>query len=298
MTAHHDELLTLRDWLRYAVSRFNCGNLFYGHGTTNAYDEAAWLILHTLHLSHEQLEPFLDARLTSDERAALGQIIERRIVERLPAAYLTNEAWLRDYRFYVDQRVIVPRSYFADLIFDEAFSPWIPEPEAVHAVLDLCTGSGCLAILLADAFPNATVDAVDISPEALEVARRNVRDHCLDQRIRLVQSDLFAGLAGRRYDLIISNPPYVTAEAIDELPPEFRHEPMLALAAGNDGLDVVRRLLVQARRHLAPDGVLAVEVGHNRVILEQAFPQLPMVWLSAASGDDKIFLVERDNLPE
>ena len=227
----------------------------------------------------------------------MGRIIERRVDERLPAAYLTNEAWLRDYRFYVDRRVIVPRSYFADLIFDEAFSPWFPDREVVRDVLDLCTGSGCLAILLADAFPNATVDAVDISADALEVARRNVRDHGLEERIRIVQSDLFGGLADRRYDLIICNPPYVTAEAMDSLPPEFRHEPMLALAAGDDGLDIVRQLLARAHSHLVPDGVLAVEVGHNRAIVEQAFPTLSMLWLSAASGEDKIFLVERDALP-
>ncbi|MBK6972848.1 MAG: 50S ribosomal protein L3 N(5)-glutamine methyltransferase [Sterolibacteriaceae bacterium] len=297
MTANHDELLTLRDWLRYAVSRFNSGGLFFGHGTTNAYDEAAWLILHTLHLPHDQLDPFLDARLTGDERIALARIIDRRVVERLPAAYLTGEAWLRDYRFHVDQRVIVPRSYFADLIFDDAFAPWLPDCEAVSNVLDLCTGSGCLAILLADAYPDAAVDAVDISADALEVARRNIGDHGLDQRIRLVQSDLFAGLADRRYDLIICNPPYVTAAAIDSLPPEYRHEPMLALAAGTDGLDVVRRVLALAGEHLGPNGILAVEVGHNRAIVEKAFPWLSMVWLSAASGEDKVFLVERCALP-
>lgn len=296
MTAIHDELLTLRDWLRYAVSRFNSGGLIFGHGTTNACDEAAWLLLHTLHLPHEQIDPFLDARLTGDERIALARIIDRRVVERLPAAYLTGEAWLRDYRFRVDQRVIVPRSFFADLIFDDAFSPWLQDRAAVGTVLDMCTGSGCLAILLAEAYPNATVDAVDISADALEVARRNIRDYGLDQRIRLVHSDLFDGLAGRRYDLIICNPPYVTAAAIDSLPPEFRHEPMLALAAGTDGLDAVRRLLALAADHLGPDGVLAVEVGHNRAIVEQAFPRLPMVWLSAASGEDKVFLVERGAL--
>lgn len=297
MTAIHDELLTVRDWLRYAVSRFNAAGLFYGHGTTNGYDEAAWLLLHTLHLQHEQLVTFLDARLTSDERSAFAATIEQRVGERLPAAYLTHEAWLRDYRFYVDQRVIVPRSYFADLIFDDAFSPWLRNREAVGKVLDLCTGSGCLAILLAGAYPNATVDAVDVSADALEVAKRNVSDHGLDQRIRVIQSDLFAELVGNRYDLIVCNPPYVTAEAIASLPPEYRHEPMLGLEAGADGLDFVRRLLVQAGDHLEPDGVLAVEVGHNRAIVDQAFPTLSMVWLSAASGDDKVFLIEAGALP-
>lgn len=297
MTAIHDELLTVRDWLRYAVSRFNASGLFYGHGTTNAYDEAAWLLLHTLHLQHEQLVTFFDARLTSDERTGFAAIIEQRVGERMPAAYLTHEAWLRDYRFYVDQRVIVPRSYFADLIFDDAFSPWLRNREAVGKVLDLCTGSGCLAILLADAYPNATVDAVDISADALEVAKRNISDHGVDQRIRVIQSDLFAELVGNRYDLIVCNPPYVTAEAIASLPPEYRHEPMLGLEAGTDGLDFVKRLLAQAGDHLEPDGVLAVEVGHNRAIVDQAFPTLSMVWLSAASGEDKVFLIEGSALP-
>lgn len=292
-----DALLTLRDWLRYAVSRFTAGGLFFGHGTTNAFDEAVWLILHTLHLSHDRLDPFLDARLTGDERIALRRVIDRRVNERLPASYLTNEAWLRDYRFYVDQRVIVPRSYFADLIFDDVFAAWLPDREAVGDALDMCTGSGCLAVLLADAYPNAAVDAVDVSADALEVARRNIGEHGLNQRIRLVASDLFAGLTGRRYDLIISNPPYVTAAAIDALPPEYRHEPMLALAAGTDGLGIVRRLLAEAGGYLVPDGVLAVEVGHNRALVERAFPHLPMVWLSAESGEDKVFLVERSALP-
>lgn len=297
MVEADDALLTLRDWLRYAVSRFTAGGLFFGHGTTNAFDEAVWLILHTLHLPHDRLEPFLDARLTGDERIALRRIIDRRVNERLPAAYLTHEAWLRDYRFYVDQRVIVPRSYFADLIFDDVFAAWLPDREAVGNALDMCTGSGCLAILLADAYPNAAVDAVDVSADALDVARRNIGQHGLDQRIRLVASDLFAGLAGHRYDLIICNPPYVSAAAIDALPPEYRHEPMLALAAGSDGLGIVRRLLAEAGGYLAPDGVMAVEVGHNRELVEQAFPHLPMVWLSAESGEDKVFLVERSALP-
>ncbi|MBK8335724.1 MAG: 50S ribosomal protein L3 N(5)-glutamine methyltransferase [Sterolibacteriaceae bacterium] len=297
MVEADDALLTLRDWLRYAVSRFTAGGLFFGHGTTNAFDEAVWLVLHTLHLPHDRLEPFLDARLTGDERIALRRVIDRRVNERLPAAYLTHEAWLRDYRFYVDQRVIVPRSYFADLIFDDVFAAWLPDREAVDNALDMCTGSGCLAVLLADAYPNAAVDAVDVSADALDVARRNIGEHGLDRRIRLVASDLFAGLAGRRYDVIISNPPYVGAAAINALPPEYRHEPMLALAAGSDGLGIVRRLLAEAGGYLAPDGVMAVEVGHNRELVELAFPHLPMVWLSAESGEDKVFLVERSALP-
>lgn len=295
-TGIENELLTLRDWLRYAVSRFTAAGVFYGHGTTNAFDEAVWLILHTLSLPHDRLEAFLDAKLAADERATVARMIDRRTVDRLPTAYLTNQAWLGDYRFYVDERVIVPRSYFADLIFDDAFAPWFPDPDSVSSVLDLCTGSGCLAILLADAYPNAVVDAVDISADALQVARRNIDEYGLSGRVAPIESDLFSALGKRRYDLIVCNPPYVTAEAIATLPVEYRHEPMLALAAGEDGLDVVRRLIAEAADHMTQHGVLAVEVGHNRAIMEEAYPDLPLIWLSAAHEDDKVFLLERDNL--
>ncbi len=295
-TGAENELFTIRDWLRYAVSRFTSAGVFFGHGTTNAFDEAAWLILHTLSLPHERLEIFLDARLSSDERLAVSRMIERRAVDRLPTAYLTNEAWLGNYRFHVDERVIVPRSYFADLIFEGAFAPWLAQPDAVSHVLDLCTGSGCLAILLADAYPNAMVDAVDISPDALQVARRNIDQHGLSDRVTPIESDLFSALGGRRYDLIVCNPPYVTAEAVAALPVEYRHEPLLALAAGEDGLDVVRRLLAEAAGHLNQHGILAVEVGHNRTIMEDAYPDLPLIWLSTAQEDDKVFLLERDDL--
>ena len=295
-TGIENELLTLRDWLRYAVSRFTAAGVFYGHGTTNAFDEAVWLILHTLSLPHDRLEAFLDAKLAADERATVARMIDRRTVDRLPTAYLTNQAWLGDYRFYVDERVIVPRSYFADLIFDDAFAPWFPDPDSVSSVLDLCTGSGCLAILLADAYPNAVVDAVDISADALQVARRNIDEYGLSGRVAPIESDLFSALGKRRYDLIVCNPPYVTAEAIATLPVEYRHEPMLALAAGEDGLDVVRRLIAEAADHMTQHGVLAVEVGHNRAIMEEAYPDLPLIWLSTAHEDDKVFLLERDNL--
>ncbi len=293
-----DELVSLRDWLRYAVSRFTEADLFFGHGCDNAYDEAIWLILHTLHLSPQpnRLDVFIDARLTRAERLAVQQILEQRIEERLPAAYLTHQAWLGEFSFYVDERVIVPRSYFAELLAD-GFSPWIAEPGQVKKALDLCTGSGCLAILMAHAFPDAKVDAVDLSADALAVARRNVADYALEERIELIASDLFTGLAGRRYDLIISNPPYVTAEAMRRLPREYRHEPQLALAAGEDGLDIVRRILSQARAHLEPGGLLAVEIGHNRDIVEHAFPGLPFTWLDTASGEGKIFLIQQQDLP-
>ncbi len=290
------ELVTLRDWLRYAVSRFRREGLFFGHGSTDAYDEAAWLLLHTLCLPLDRLEPFLDACITSEERQSLLQVIERRVTERMPAAYITNEAWLGDFRFYVDQRVIVPRSYFAELL-GEGFSPWIEDERSVADVLDLCTGSGCLAILMAHVFPNAHVVAADLSEDALDVARRNIADYQLGERVEAVRSDVFSGLQGRGFDLIVCNPPYVTAASMQDLPPEYRHEPDVALAAGADGLDVVRRVIAEAAPHLRPGGVLAVEVGHNRHIVEQAFPDLPLVWLSASGGDDKVFLLHAEDLP-
>ena len=291
-----DELLTLRDWLRYAVSRFNEAGLFFGHGCDNAYDEAVWLILHTLHLPNDHLEPFLDARLTQAERLAVHNVLQQRIARRLPAAYLTNQAWLGEFSFYVDERVIVPRSYFANLLEDE-FAPWLEAPEQVGSALDLCTGSGCLAILMAIAFPDAEVDAVDLSPAALAVARRNVADYGLEERVRPIESDLFDALGKRRYDLIVSNPPYVTSASMEALPPEYRHEPAMALAAGDDGLDIVRRILAEAGRHLNPGGLLAVEVGHNRDLVEEAFPDLPLTWIDTAGGDEKIFLIHREQLP-
>src|SRR5512145_656896 len=288
-------LRTVRDCLRFAVSRFNEAELFFGHGTENAYDEAAFLILHTLHLPLQRLEPFLDAALLQDEVRAVLSVLERRVTERRPAAYITREAWLGDYRFYVDERAIVPRSHIAELI-DEGFSAWLPAPDGVTDALDLCTGSGCLAILLGLAFPAARVDAVDLSPEALQVARLNIAEYGLDNRVMPVQSDLFAALAGRRYQLIVSNPPYVDAEAMRSLPPEYRHEPALALAAGADGMDVVRRILAQAPRHLLPGGIVVVEVGSGRAAFEAAFPQFEPTWLSTRAGDDLVFLLERDQL--
>ena len=290
-----NELSTLRDLMRFSVSRFSEAGLHFGHGSDNAWDESAYLLLHTLHLPLDRLEPFMDARLTGDERAAALRIIKRRITERLPAAYLTNEAWLGEYRFYVDQRVIVPRSHIAELL-REQLSPWIDDPWAVGRVLDLCTGSGCLAILAALAFPEACVDAVDISPDALAVARRNVDDYQLAARLRLVESNAFAGVAGERYDVIISNPPYVNAESMAALPEEYRREPELALASGEDGLDFVRIILKEAAAHLNPKGVLIVEIGNNQSELERAFPELPFTWLDTAAGDQFVFMLHREDL--
>ena len=286
---------TLRDLLRHAVTRFNTAGVFFGHGSSNAFDEAAYLILHALKLPLDQLDPFLDARLLPQEIATLLDLIERRAGQRLPAAYLTNEAWLGEYRFYVDQRVIVPRSFIAELI-PEQFAPWVADPDAVENVLELCTGSGCLAIMLADAFPHAHVDAVDISADALAVARRNVDEYGLQERIDLVESDLYRELPARRYDLIVTNPPYVNAGSMERLPPEYRHEPQLALAGGADGMDLVRKIVSGAAERLTNEGVLVVEIGNERVFAEATFADLELTWLSTSAGDDAVFLLTADQL--
>jgi ribosomal protein L3 glutamine methyltransferase len=290
------QLLTVRDWLRYAVSRFNAAKVHFGHGSQDVYDEAAYLVLRALHLPLDRLEPFLDARLLEHERNAVLDLIRRRSETRIPAAYLTREAWLGDFRFYVDERVIVPRSYFGELL-EDGLAPWIPDPDRIGCALDLCTGSGCLAILMAHAFSHARIDATDISADALAVAHRNVADYDLLQRITLVHSDLFAALDGRRYDLIISNPPYVDGESMRRLPAEYRHEPQLALEAGDDGLDAVRHILVAARQHLNAKGMLAVEVGHNRAAVEAAYPKTAFTWLESRSGGGMVFLLQRHQLP-
>lgn len=290
-----NELSTLRDLMRFAVSRFNEAGIFFGHGSDNAWDEAAYLLLHSLHLPVDQLDPYMDARLTGAERTSALETIRRRITERLPAAYLTKEAWLGDFRFYVDERVIVPRSHIAELL-REQLSPWVNDPWAVERVLDMCTGSGCLAILAADAFPEAAVDAVDLSPDALAVARINVEDYGLDERIRLIQSDAFFAIPDEKYDIIISNPPYVNAESMAGLPEEYRREPDMALASGEDGLDFVRTLLTEAAQHLNPDGILVVEIGHNKDELERAFPRLSFVWLDTSAGDRFVFMLRRKDL--
>jgi ribosomal protein L3 glutamine methyltransferase len=291
----HTELFTLRDWLRFAVSRFEEAELFYGHGTQNSFDEAAWLILAALHLPMDRLDTFLDAVITEAERKHLLHLIERRVDERIPTAYLVREAWLGEFKFYVDKRVIVPRSHIAELL-RTTLSPWVENPEEVVSAADICTGSGCLAILLAHAFPNADVDAVDISDDALSVAARNVADYGLQDHIQLVKSDMLQGLADKRYDVIVCNPPYVNAPSMQELPPEYRHEPQLALASGEDGLDHVRTLFTHAAQHLNPNGLLVVEIGHNRDALEIQFPELPFTWLEVAGGDEYVFLLTREQL--
>lgn len=290
-----NDFTTLRDLLRYAVTRFNRAELFFGHGSNNAFDEAAYLLLHTLKLPLDKLEPFLDARLLPDEVAGALQVIERRATDRVPAAYITREAWLGGYRFYVDERTIVPRSFIAELIPDQ-FSPWIGDAEEVTDILELCTGSGCLPIMMADAFPNAHIDAVDISPDALAVAQRNVHDYALDDRISLIESDLYDKVPAKKYDCIISNPPYVNAGSMDKLPQEYLREPQIALAGGADGMDLVRKIVAGAGERLKPGGILMVEIGNERIHAEAAFPELELAWLSTSNGDDMVFLLTAEQL--
>jgi len=289
------ELRTLRDWLRYAVSAFTEAKLTFGHGSDSAYDEAVYLLLHTLHLPLDTLEPFLDARLSAQEKSTLATLLRRRVEQKIPATYLTHEAWLGEFNFYVDERVIVPRSFIAELLRERLF-PWVADAEKTTAVLDLCTGSGCLAILAAHAFPNATIDAVDLSADALQVAQRNVADYELTDRVQLIQSDLFSNLQGKQYDIIISNPPYVDADSVATLPAEYLHEPKLSLGSGTDGLDATREILKQAAAHLTPHGILIVEIGHNRDALEAAYPDLPFTWLDVTAGDEFVFLLHRNDL--
>ncbi|QNM95417.1 50S ribosomal protein L3 N(5)-glutamine methyltransferase [Chitinimonas koreensis] len=290
-------LQTVRDLLRFAVSRFSEAKLFFGHGSDNAWDEAVYLTQHALHLPLDRLDPFLDARLTPAEIDAVLKLVEARVTTRKPAAYLTGEAWLGPWRFHVDERVIVPRSFIAELM-PESLEPWIEYPELVHRALDLCTGSGCLAILLAQHYPDAEVDAVDLSPDALKVAAINVAEYGLQSRLRLLESDLFDAVEGETYDLIVANPPYVDAPSVAALPAEYLHEPELALGSGEDGLDATRAILENASRFLEPQGVLVVEIGHNRAVLEPQFPELPFTWLQTQSGDGFVFLLTREELVE
>ena len=288
---------TLRDLLRYAVTRFNTAQLFFGHGSANALDEAAYLLLHTLKLPLDKIEPFLDARLLPHEIDAAVAVIERRATDRVPASYITNEAWLGTYNFYVDERVIVPRSFIAELI-PERFNPWVQDPEEVTDILELCTGSGCLPIMLADAFENAQVDAVDISKEALEVARKNVATYELEDRITLIESDLYSNVPDKLYDMIITNPPYVNSNSMSKLPKEYLHEPQIALAGGDDGMDLVRKIVAGAASRLKPNGILMVEIGNERVFADEAFAEYGLTWLSTSEGDDMVFMLTAEQLHE
>ncbi len=292
-----DHLTTLRDYIRWGASRFNNAGLFFGHGTANAIDEAAALVLHALHLPHNLPGGYFSSVLTPDERLEVLGLFERRIAERKPAAYLTHEAWFCGLPFYVDERVLVPRSPIAELI-EKRFSPWIGQSQEVTDILDLCTGSGCIAIACAMAFPEAYVDAVDISPEALAVADTNIVRHELAGQVQALQSDLFEAVGDKRYDLIVSNPPYVNSDEWRGLPPEYHAEPRLGLESGRSGLDCARRILREAEAHLKPDGLLIVEVGSSADALEAAYPDIPFCWIDFEHGGDGVFLLTAEQLAE
>jgi ribosomal protein L3 glutamine methyltransferase len=294
-----DELLTLRDLVRYAVTRFAQARLVYGHGTTTALDEAAFMMLEGLSLPVDELGPWLEARLTRPERERLIGLIEARIATRKPAPYLVGRAYIQGVPFRVDERVIVPRSYLGEMMMTGALTQDgagpIPDPFEVSSVLDLCTGSGCLAILAAMAYPNAAVDAVDLSKDALEVAKLNLADHDMEDRVHLIAGDLFKPLAGRRYDLIIANPPYVAKAEVDAFPAEYRAEPVMAHLGGRDGLDIVRRILAEAGDHLTPEGGLICEIGTGRDILEAEY-DLPFLWLDSAESEGEVFWLSAADL--
>jgi ribosomal protein L3 glutamine methyltransferase len=290
------ELKTIRDYIRYAMSRFNEAGLYYGHGTDNAWDEVIALILHTLHLPHHLDKSLLDANLLTSEREKILSLIDKRAIKRLPVPYLTNEAWFAGLSFYVDDRVLIPRSPIAELI-ENHFAPWIDENK-VHSILDLCTGSGCIAIACAMAFPESTIDASDISKDALAVAKINVLRHDVEEQVHLYESDLFANLPQKKYDIIVSNPPYVSAEEMATLPPEYIHEPSIALAAGHEGLDFVLRILREAGAYLAPHGILVVEVGNSEVALANKYPNIPFTWLEFEHGGGGVFMLTAEQLQE
>ncbi len=291
-----EELVSVRDYIRWAASRFNAEHSCYGHGTDNAWDEGAYLVLGALHLPWDIDPQALDARLTRAERRHVVELIERRALHRVPVAYLINEAWFAGLAFYVDERVLVPRSPIAELI-DRGFAPWIVGEE-VAAILDLCSGSGCIGIACAHAFEHAQVDLVDISGAALEVAAINVERHQCSDRVRVIESDLFAALGTKQYDLIVTNPPYVDAEELASMPTEFTHEPTLGLAAGVDGLDLVRVILAEAGNHLTEYGVLVGEVGNSQAALVEAFPELPFLWLDFEKGGHGVFVLTAAQLQQ
>lgn len=294
------ELVTLRDYWRYAISRFNAADLSYGHGTTTAGDDAAFLLLDSLDLPIDALDPFLDARLLPTERKLLAERIETRVTTRKPSAYLTGRSYIQGVRFHVDERVIVPRSHIGEILFSEYLSEqgssYLPDPLSVESAVDICTGSGCLAVLAAKFFPNAEIDAVDLSADALEVAKINIAAHEVDNQVTLHQGDLFKPLGKKKYDLIITNPPYVDHEAMEGFPEEFRAEPAMAFDGGVDGLDLVRELLAEAPKHLNAGGGMICEIGSGREILEEEFPDLELLWLETAESQDAVFWVSAEAL--
>jgi len=294
MTGQPEGLISIQDFIRWGASRFNEAGLFFGHGCDNALDEAAELVLSALHLPADFPGAYRDCRLTPDERGAVAALIERRVRERCPVAYLTRRARFAGLDFLVTEDVLVPRSPLAELV-EDGFAPWL-DPEQIGRVLDLGTGSGCIGIAAAVYLPEASVDLVDVSPRALAVAAANVARFDLAERVRVIESDLFSALAGQCYDLIVSNPPYVAVEELAALPAEYHAEPGLALAGGDDGLDLVREILRQAAEHLTPHGVLICEVGSSAEALEWQFPEVPFTWLEFARGGDGVFLLTREQL--
>jgi ribosomal protein L3 glutamine methyltransferase len=290
------ELLSLRDWVRWGASRFNEAGLFFGHGTDNALDEALALVLHALHLKHDLPTDYLDARITTAESEAVSELFAQRLDRRIPAAYLIGEARFAGLDFHVDENVLIPRSPIAELI-EEGFAPWLDAVQ-VTSVLDLCCGSGCIGIACAYAFPAALVDLADISPAALDVATRNIERHQLEDRVRALRADVYEGLDGERYELIVSNPPYVSAAEMRGLPAEYRHEPELALQAGDDGLDVVARILAGGAEYLSPGGIMVVEVGSSAEQLIARYPDVPFLWLDFQRGGDGVFLLTAEQLDE
>ena len=290
-----EELFSIRDWIRFAVSKFEDSDVFFGHGTDNAYDEAVWLIMSALHLPHDTLNNFLDARLLNTERLKLAELIHQRVTQHIPTAYLLKEAWLQGFKFYVDERVLIPRSFIAELLNTD-LTPWIEFPEMLESAADICTGSGCLGILLANSFPNAAIDVIDISQDAIDVANINIQNYGLESQVKAIKSDMFKAVKGKRYDLIISNPPYVDAPSMATLPAEYRNEPQLALGSGNAGLDHTHTILQEAVHHLNDDGILIVEIGHNREALLNAYPQVAFTWLEVSSGNEFVFLLTQSQL--
>lgn len=294
------ELVTLRDYWRYAISRFNAAGLSFGHGTTTASDDAAFLVLDSLDLPIDTLDPFLDARLTDPERRMLVERIETRVSTRKPSAYITGRSYIQGIRFHVDERVIVPRSHIGEILFAEYLGDdeptFLPEAESVESVIDVCTGSGCLAVLAAKFFPLAEVDAVDLSADAIEVAKRNVSEHDLEDRLTLYKGNLFSPVAKKKYDLIITNPPYVAHDEMALFPDEYQAEPAMAFDGGEDGLDLVRRLLVEAPKHLTPEGGMLCEIGHGRHILEEEYPDLEFHWIETTEAEDSVFWISASSL--
>lgn len=289
------DLHTVRDWIRFYVSEMRRSNVFFGHGSSNAFDEAVYLVQSALSLPIGDLGPYWDARVTTHETTRLLRFISQRVIDRKPASYITGEAWLQGHSFKVDQRVIIPRSFIAELLADQ-FTPWVNAPEMPFDILDMCTGSGCLAILAAHVFENAEVDAVDVSKDALAVARENITLHELKHRVRAIESDLFSNLQGKQYDFILTNPPYVNESSMKKLPPEYLHEPRMALAGGDSGMDLIQEILKQAPKHLKDGGFLVVELGNEKLHFEAAFPHLNPIWLETSAGDEQVFLLNKEDL--